>query len=330
MKTSKAAEVWPAKAAASKEDLSKSPLRVKEESRKAKEAYIAWRKNCTILLERPAINNEPSVDTDCKRSVQTDSNNHSKDKKTPTSEQLTKMFEFLGVSFEFVPITYLGLLGFMPAEEVKAFIESRCKKKQIDLRSSLSPRKAYKLIDALQTIFPELHRYIAAVYEGALEIEFSQGGFSGTDTLSREDLCYPLTLKWLADQGTGQVMDFFNDINTCEGRKELMSLVESHDSVGRYMRGRGLAWEDKSTERFEKIEGDGKYFIKLIDRGSKTIGHAMGAFVDRKSSFYFMFDPNRGVFSFNSEHQINSFLDDYSRIFYRGLRKGRLRLVCNI
>ncbi|PMY35962.1 hypothetical protein C1Y35_21945 [Pseudomonas sp. GW456-L14] len=240
------------------------------------------------------------------------------------------MFELLGATFESLPRTYMDLHEAMPTEGAKTFIKSRCEKKKIDLHSSFSPHKAYKLISVLQKTFPELHHNMVAVYEGVLEVEFSQESFSGADNLSKKGLCYPLVLKWLADQGSGQFMVFFNNINTCEGRKELMSLVEDHGAIGRYMRDRQLAWEDKSTECFEEIEGDGKYFVNLIDRDSKTTGHTMGFFVDRKDSLYLMFDPNRGLFSFTSERQINSFLDEYIRIRYRCLKKGRLRLICNI
>ncbi|VVO45659.1 YopT-type cysteine protease domain-containing protein [Pseudomonas fluorescens] len=307
-----------------KNSLIKSLLQVNDKNVKVKDAHTTWIKNCTEYLNHHTLNTKTATDTNYEKPPLTETSNNPKNTTKPIPEKVVKAFELLGAKFDTPPKNYRGLCESMPSNEIGSFIKNRCENNKIDLNAPLTPRMAYKTIDAIQNKFPELHCNLAASHQGELQVEFNQSDFLGANTLGKEGVCYPLTLKWLADHNTDPPIDFFNDINTLEGREEIMSLVANPKSIDLYKNNRGLADEETCSKAFERIEGDGKYLLKLLGKESGMKGHAMGAIADHNNSLYLMFDPNRGVFAFKSEQQLNSFITDYSSVRYRDLESAEI------
>ncbi|MDR7286101.1 hypothetical protein J2X84_004964 [Pseudomonas corrugata] len=303
-----------------KTSLTKSLIQVNDKNIKVKDAHTTWIKNCTEYFNHHTLNTKTATDTNYEKPPLTETSNNPKNTTKPIPEKVVKIFELLGAKFETLPKNYRDLCESMPSKEISSFIKNRCKNNKIDLNAPLRPRMIYKTIDAIQNTFPELHCNLAASHQGELRVDFNQSDFLGATTLGKKGVCYPMTLKWLADHEPGTPIDFFNDINTPEGREEIMSLVANPRSIGLYRKNRNLADEATRSKTFERIEGDGKFLIKMLGKDSSMKGHAMGAIAYHNNSLYLMFDPNRGVFAFKSEQQLNSFINDYSSVRYRDMQ----------
>lgn len=228
---------------------------------------------------------------------------------------------YAGIISETLPETYQELVSLIKTSkgaETACSVSRYIKGMGFDLYDKVNLTVLNELSNEL--IFGDkkiLAKAISEVNDGRLEVEFEQKSILGNNTFRKNGLCLQLSLKWLTEKENDITPDFFDDVNTSDGKEEIMWLAMHAESASPvkipdryidYVRSKGVfgGYIGKVKKGLE----DGRY-IFFIESSDKSSGHVVSAFIDNKNSHFSFFDPETGQYGFESCHDFDNFLRGY-------------------